>query len=81
MQRAFESMKNALFGFSKFAPVHVVKKLLSEKISAELGVVEVEATSFFSDIKGFTSISEQETPQDLIKALSEYFNAKYLSTG
>jgi adenylate cyclase len=75
MQSAFNSMKVALQGFAKFAPVHVVKKLLADHVEAKLRVEETVATAFFSDIEGFTTISEREAPETLIATLAEYFNA------
>ncbi len=44
MQSAFNSMRRALDGFAKFAPVHVVKKLLAEGVEAKLGVEEIQVT-------------------------------------
>ena len=75
MQESFSAMKNALAGFIKFAPIHVVRMLLGSKKAAELGVQSCQATSYFSDIVGFTSISEVTPPPQLILALSEYFEA------
>ena len=49
--------------------------MLKEKKEAKLGVEELEATSFFSDIVGFTSITESVPPADLVMVLKEYFNA------
>lgn len=74
MEDNFAAMRSALLGFEKFAPTHIVRKLLKEKIAAHLGVEEVVATSFFSDIVGFTSISESKNPSDLILCLEDYFN-------
>ncbi len=50
IQRSFDSMRNAIKSFSKFAPVHVVKSLLYNRDEATLGVEETDCTIFVSDI-------------------------------
>ncbi len=75
MQLSYSALKVAVEGFAKFAPVHIVKTLLSERMEASLGVQETEATCLFSDIKGFTSIAECTAPWALIEALGDYFTA------
>jgi adenylate cyclase len=53
------------------------------KIDIE-GGEEREMTVFFSDIRGFTTISEQTTPTELVRILNEYFTqmtAEVLRTG
>jgi class 3 adenylate cyclase len=75
IQRSFDSMHNAIKSFSKFAPVHVVKSLLFNRNEAILGVEDTECTIFFSDIIGFTQISESVLPEVLISTLAEYFNS------
>lgn len=47
---------------------------MQQKQAAVLGVSPTEATCFFSDIVGFTSLAEQVTPDVLIAVLREYFN-------
>jgi adenylate cyclase len=75
MQQSFAAMQSALKGFGKFAPIHIVQTLLQQNQEAILGVEETEATALFSDIIGFTSISEAVAPRVLIETLAEYFNA------
>jgi adenylate cyclase len=41
----------------------------------ELGGVDKEITVFFSDIRGFTTISESMTPQELVRILNKYLTA------
>lgn len=52
IQTAFDSMSAGLRSFSKFAPVITVRALLRNNREATLGVDEIDATSFFSDIEG-----------------------------
>ncbi len=60
--------------FSRYLSPHVVEELLTDPAKIELGGTEVEATIFFSDIKDFTTISENLSPRDLIVYLNEYFS-------
>ena len=53
---------------------HVVKMISTEEIEAALGGEKREVSVFFSDIAGFTTISEKLGAQDLF-----YFMSSYLS--
>ena len=74
IQRSFSRMKKGLISFSRYVPMSVVRILMNNNSSAVLGVDSGEATSFFSDIEGFTSLSETTPPKVLIQALQEYFD-------
>ncbi len=67
-------MQLALRSFGKFTPTTIVKEMLSKRMEAVLGVTDIEATCMFSDIEGFTSVSERVIPSLLIKVLEDYFN-------
>ena len=60
---------------SKFVPHEVVRQAKSgeEQMRAGQGVVR-EASILFTDIEGFTTISESLTPTELIATLNEYFD-------
>ena len=51
----------------------VLTALQEGEQEATLGVTRREVSIFFSDIGGFTSISEQLSPELLLELLSEYF--------
>ncbi|MFQ5994471.1 MAG: adenylate/guanylate cyclase domain-containing protein [Acidiferrobacterales bacterium] len=61
---------------SRFVPTEVVRQVRSaeQRVEAGQGVVR-EATILFTDIEGFTSISETLSPTDLIATLNDYFKA------
>ncbi len=65
--RAF--IKNA---FARYVPDKVVENLIDNPEQLKLGGEERELTILFSDISGFTSISEQMHPSDLVTLLNEY---------
>ncbi|MDX1528001.1 MAG: adenylate/guanylate cyclase domain-containing protein, partial [Gammaproteobacteria bacterium] len=61
---------------SKFVPTQVVKQVTSSDHEIRAGDGEVrEATILFTDLEGFTTISEGLTPVQLITTLNEYFAA------
>ena len=60
--------------FGQFVNPHVVKQLSTNPEKVELGGEEVEATIMFSDIEGFTSISEGKKPKELVEFLNNYFS-------
>ena len=59
---------------SRFVPDRVAEQVRSADAPVQAGQGEVaEATILFSDIEGFTTLSERLTPEQLISILNEYF--------
>ncbi len=59
---------------SRFVPEEVAQRVIQSEEGAITGKGEVsECTILFTDIEGFTSISEILTPEQLIEALNRYF--------
>jgi len=61
--------------FSKYVSREVVGEILKNKEKIRLGGEEREITVLFSDIRGFTSLSEKTPPVKLVKILNRYFTA------
>lgn len=59
--------------FGKYVNPKVVDQILSDP--PELGGVDKNLTVFFSDIRGFTTMSESMAPQDLVNHLNVYLTA------
>jgi adenylate cyclase len=70
-----ENVKYIRQTFSKFVSADVVDELLKHPDNLALGGSKKEITIFFSDIRGFTTISEALGPEELVKLLNEYLSA------
>ncbi|MCB1171116.1 MAG: adenylate/guanylate cyclase domain-containing protein, partial [Leptospiraceae bacterium] len=75
--RALSEEENVKFirnTFSKFVSQDVVEELLANPDSITLGGSKKELTVFFSDVRGFTTISEKLGPEELVQLLNEYLS-------
>jgi adenylate cyclase len=61
--------------YSRFMPEYVVKQLLENPDSFKLGGANQTITVLFADIRGFTSMSERENPENVVAFLNHYFSA------
>lgn len=69
-----ENVKYIRSTFSKFVSKDIVNELLANPESLKLGGEKKELTVFFSDIRGFTTMSESLSPEDLVHLLNEYLS-------
>ncbi|MDY6824740.1 MAG: adenylate/guanylate cyclase domain-containing protein [Thermodesulfobacteriota bacterium] len=58
--------------FSKYLAPQVVNQLIESPQKLILGGERREITAFFSDVQGFTSISEKLSPEALVELLNEF---------
>jgi len=68
-------MLTALDSFSRYVPMELVRQLLHRGEVAQIGGRDAELTILFTDIAGFTDVSEQMPPQELAQHMAEYFGA------
>ena len=69
--RARREKQAAMTQFSRFTNPHVARQLV------EMGGIETgrrEVTLLFSDIRGFTTLSETRKPEEVIELLNRYFS-------
>ncbi len=60
--------------FSKYVSRDVFQQLMTNPDATALGGKRAEITVLFSDLRGFTSMSENRTPEAVISQLNEYFS-------
>jgi adenylate cyclase len=72
---SLEQAKTALRALGKYVPLDLVRQLYDARAEPMLGGRIEDVTLMFSDIEGFTSISEQLAPNALAIALGAYLDA------
>jgi adenylate cyclase len=60
--------------FGRYVSRDVYEQLTAHPELAELGGKRREMTVLFSDIRGFTSVTEKGNPEELVAQLNEYFS-------
>ena len=60
--------------FGRYVSNAIVTEILSNPKEIELGGVRKDVTVMFIDIRGFTPLSEQMEPEEIIKILNEYLD-------
>ena len=58
---------------SRLIPPSVVEQVLKGELTIEKGGRVTEVTMLFSDIRGFTTMSDGKPPQEIVNTLNEYF--------
>lgn len=58
--------------FGQFVAQEVVDEMLAKEYKQKLGGQEKEVTILFSDIRGYTNLSEKMNPRDVMELLNDY---------
>ncbi len=61
--------------FSRYLSADVIKQIIDNPDRLNLGGEKKVLTAIFTDVKGFSTISEKLDPTDLVKLLNEYLTA------
>lgn len=72
MVMSFYKMRQGLRSFGKFVPADIVRQLIAQEGDAHLQGEKRQLTVHFSDIEGFTTVSESIPPEQLVELLAEY---------
>jgi len=73
LDRSKEKMKLSLRSFGRYVPTDLVRQLIVSGEEATLGGERRRMTIYFSDIAGFTAISEKLSPEEIVDELGDYF--------
>ncbi|MFC2165279.1 CHASE2 domain-containing protein [Acidobacteriota bacterium] len=60
--------------FRHYLSPHVIDRVLEDPSQLSLGGESRDITAFFSDVAGFTSVSENLSPEDLVQLLNDYLS-------
>ncbi len=67
--------QRAIWSFARFVPKEIVRRVIDNSISTELGGVRQEITVVFTDVRDFTTIAKSADPDLLMHQTSRYFSA------
>lgn len=59
---------------ARYLSPQIVEQVINNKVEVDLGGDRKVVTALFSDIRGFTTLSETMPPEKLVAILNEYFN-------
>lgn len=74
LNNAFIAMKNGLASFLRYVPANLVHQLITTGKEARLGGENARLAIMFTDVVGFTTISERLSAEELMLQLSEYLD-------
>jgi adenylate cyclase len=75
LSSAIANMKVSLKSFGAYVPTDLVKSIVSNGNPVEIGGESRTLSIMFTDIEGFTAKTENYSPTDLARELSNYFAA------
>ncbi len=73
MSRGLEERERLKTGFARYVSQHALEKLLQSESYLKLQGERRKITVLFSDIRQFTTLSEQLPPEQVVGILNEYF--------
>ncbi|HEV3032002.1 MAG TPA: adenylate/guanylate cyclase domain-containing protein [Polyangia bacterium] len=73
LARKIEQEAKTRAQFQRLLSPNLVDQVVQGKLQLEKGGALSEVTLLFSDIRGFTSMSESRAPQEIVRMLNEYF--------
>ncbi len=74
LSESISGMKTGIQTFTQYIPKDLVKKYIGSDITPEIGGDRRTLTILFTDIAGFTTMSEGMVPEAVITMLSDYFS-------
>jgi adenylate cyclase len=70
---ALDSAREAIATFALYVPRELVRRIVSSGQASAGQAMRQEVTIMFTDIRDFTTISEQHSPEAVVDLLSDYF--------
>lgn len=73
LAKKIESEAQTRAQFQRLLSPNLVDQIVSGALDINQGGTRLEVTMLFADIRGFTSMSERTTPEQMVMTLNEYF--------
>lgn len=73
LAKKIESEASTRAQFQRLLSPNLVDQIVQGALQLDESGSEVDVTMLFADIRGFTSMSERHTPEEMVKTLNEYF--------
>ncbi|MCW2243103.1 adenylate/guanylate cyclase domain-containing protein [Azospirillum canadense] len=70
--RSVATMRTVVLTFARFVPKRLVQQLVTTGAALRLGGTRREVTILFTDIEGFTAITEKAAPEQVMNQTSRY---------
>ncbi len=70
---ALAASRHAISQFALYVPREVVRRIVNPEGRAVVKATRQDVTALFTDIRDFTTISERNSPEDVVDTLSAYF--------
>ena len=74
MSDAIAAMRTGLQAFGRYVPAGLVRQLIRTGQEARIGGEKRELTILFTDVEGFTTLSEDIDPEELMLHFSDYLD-------
>ncbi|MBA4291746.1 hypothetical protein C0431_02140 [bacterium] len=74
LSQSFETLKAGLRSMEKLVPADYARSLIASGQEAKLGGERRHITTYFGDMVGFTRLSHELAPEDLVEILAEYLD-------
>jgi adenylate cyclase len=75
VMKELERAKTVVRAMGKYIPIDLVRRLYIANREPELGGELLEVSLMFTDLQGFTSLSEKLSPDELARRLGDYLEA------
>ena len=75
LAETMNAAERAIWSFGRFVPKDIVKGIIDDSISTELGGARQEVSILFTDVYNFTGIAEAADPDVLMRQTSRHFTA------
>ncbi len=73
LANALAASRHAIAQFALYVPREVVRRIVDPRARTVMKARRQEVTVLFTDIRDFTTISEQHSPEEVVDTLSAYF--------